>query len=374
MCDQKRNIDLYKKNHMKPTNQIIDKKDQKASKFVMALHEDEEDQKASKFVMALHEDEEDQKASKFVMALHEDEEDQSTRWDNFSQKKIFHLYFLNAEQIINNMYSLVHLEAGNRVNELNFKKQYISVLNKLQGTNFHDKDSVFVDFSEEFGEYLVHCGMANKEDMDKKDFLFTLTEQEYIRNNIIKAMNLIKVINSNLHYLICRVIGTIGCVRKKGYGGGSVSSSIGMIWINPLSRWNFVDYAEAIVHEFIHNVLFLDDMVNSIFPQPDQLTNPDAMVTSTIRKTKRDLDKSFHSAAVATGLMYFYHVLNNTQKRDAFFQPLLKTVLEIKRVNSSYMTERGHQINDDMLHILETMNFNIIDKKLHLSSVFKRLV
>ena len=66
-----------------------------------------------------------------------------------------------------------------------------------------------------------------------------------------------------------------------------------------------IDYAEAQYHEFIHNSLFLDDLVNSIFPDTKVITTEDALVTSTIPKIKRPLDRSFHSAGVAIGLMHF---------------------------------------------------------------------
>ncbi|PEW41900.1 hypothetical protein CN444_25390 [Bacillus thuringiensis] len=305
----------------------------------------------------------------FVMKLH-DEINEPANFIEPCYRSNFHLYFLNAKQILDNMFILVRSETREPTTFQNLKKQYVKVLNNIQGTSFKEDNPVFVDFSNDFGTALVRCGMIKPEDKDKEDFLFTSHEQEYILNKIEKAMNLIKIINPNLHFLIHNVISTIGCVRKKGYAGGSVSTAVGMIWINPLAKWTVVDYADAIVHEFIHNSLFLDDMVNCIFPNSSLLNNPDALVTSTIRKTKRGLDKSFHSAAVAIGLMYFYNALNNQQKVDSFVQPVLKTLLEISKINSMYMTNRGYNINNDMLYILETMDFNIINQLLRLPSNF----
>ncbi|MEB2494553.1 hypothetical protein SOP93_26065 [Peribacillus frigoritolerans] len=76
--------------------------------------------------------------------------------------------------------------------------------------------------------------------------------------------------------------------------GGSVSSSIVVIWLHPPKHWKIEDYAEVIYQEFIHHCLYLDDMIYAIFTNQEIENSPEAMTTSSILTTKRSIDKEYH--------------------------------------------------------------------------------
>ncbi|NPC93214.1 hypothetical protein HOO54_13470 [Bacillus sp. WMMC1349] len=129
---------------------------------------------------------------------------------------------------------------------------------------------------------------------------------------------------------------------------------MGLTWLSPPKTWSVVDYAEAIYHEFIHNSLFLDDMVNSVFPDPKACAEDEALVTSTILKRKRPLDRAYHSACVAVGIMHFYYMLRDFKKLKSFYKPLCKTIEELNN-KKQYLGERG-------IETLKGLN-NFIDKQ-----------
>ncbi|TKI59354.1 hypothetical protein E8L90_17360 [Brevibacillus antibioticus] len=92
-----------------------------------------------------------------------------------------------------------------------------------------------------------------------------------------------------------------------------------------------VDLAEHIYHEFVHNSLFVDDMVNSIFPDPAACAEEDGLVTSTILKIKRPLDRSYHAANVAVSIMHLYYMLRDRRKDRNYFPELAVTLNELNQ-------------------------------------------
>src|SRR5699024_3144858 len=100
------------------------------------------------------------------------------------------------------------------------------------------------------------------------------------------ALSLLKTLHNDLYNLINQYISTIYVVKNEGFGGGSVSGYLGFIWLNIQPQWSVIDIAENIYHEFIHNALFIDDMVNCLFPDPLACAEPDGLVTSTILESK----------------------------------------------------------------------------------------
>lgn len=119
-------------------------------------------------------------------------------------------------------------------------------------------------------------------------------------------------------------------------------------------------------HEFIHNSLFLDDMLNSIFPDTQIITTEQAMVTSTILKKKRPLDRSFHSACVAIGLMHFYYMMSDYNKVTTYLKPLRQTISEMNE-KQNYMGERGITILEEMNKFSKLLDLDSITSTLSLN-------
>lgn len=147
--------------------------------------------------------------------------------------------------------------------------------------------------------------------------------------------------------------------KRNGYDGGSVSSSIGLIWLSPTDEWTIERWAENIYHEFIHNALFLEDFVNTIFPYGSlEMEKPDGLATSAIRQTKRGYDKSYHSAFVSYGLILFHLHLGNTEKAKSMILPLLHCLDDLS-LNHKYISNNAvfhlNKLISDTLNVYKTI-------------------
>ncbi|MDG0790806.1 HEXXH motif-containing putative peptide modification protein [Cohnella ginsengisoli] len=264
--------------------------------------------------------------------------------------------FLNGDHILSNIDRFIEISQGSPSGEASStrKERLFASLNALQHSNIPFRnEAILIDFNNhDLLEHLIRDGMLDREDTVSNAHVFEEEDRRIIGDNIAKALSLLQMLQPELHHVMNELIGTIVCFRKPGYGGGSVSSLIGAIWFNPLAKWSVIDYAEALYHEFIHNSLFLDDMVDSVFPDTAIIATEEALVTSTILKIKRPLDRSFHSAAVAIGLMHFYHLLSDYDKISSFKEPLALTISEMNG-KLKYLGEQGRIILNEMNQFLK---------------------
>ena len=91
--------------------------------------------------------------------------------------------------------------------------------------------------------------------------------------------------------------------KKDAHVGGSVSSRIGLIWLAVSPSWTGQGCGEHFWHEYIHQCLFLEDMVNTVFDRDrGGLSDPENGVPSAIRGVLRRYDQAFHSAFVAASI------------------------------------------------------------------------
>ena len=147
----------------------------------------------------------------------------------------------------------------------------------------------------------------------EKDFVdagkheFSPEEIATITNKTNEAFVLIKDTFPELHESIVQTIGCIAFYKSENpnYVSGSISSRIGLIWLDPSSPIESVPfYAEYIVHEYIHNMLFAAELVHGTYSNYNLI--PKSKVKSSIRRKLRPFEKSFHAAYVSTGLVLFH--------------------------------------------------------------------
>ncbi|WKB34877.1 hypothetical protein QS257_13605 [Terrilactibacillus sp. S3-3] len=131
--------------------------------------------------------------------------------------------------------------------------------------------------------------MVDSKDVENNKHIFKPNSQIEITDSLEKSFKLLKTFFPDFYYLFNTLIGTIFSFKVRGFGGGSVSRLIGVIWLNPIKNWNIVDIGEQLYHEFIHNAFFIDDMIHGTFPDPNACATEDALVISAIRKQKRPI-------------------------------------------------------------------------------------
>ncbi|UWE02250.1 aKG-HExxH-type peptide beta-hydroxylase [Laceyella sacchari] len=272
--------------------------------------------------------------------------------------------FLHSKNIIQNIETIITVfNPETPISEENRKRLFFDVINTLQSSSIPNKpNGIHMQFDNEaLTNLIVKSTMLSPEDVADGKHLFNDEEREMIQYKMEKALDLIKILHPNLHYLMTQLIGTLYFIKKEGNGGDSVSSLIGLIWLNPQPDWTVIDYAECMYHEFIHNSLFLDDMVNTIFPDTEVLGTEDALVTSSILKWKRPLDRSFHSAAVAIALSHFYTMLGDTKKAQSYLPSVEQTVEELNS-KTKYLGEQGVLTLNQMNHFLKARDYESLSK------------
>jgi len=187
-----------------------------------------------------------------------------------------------------------------------------------------------------------------------RDRLFPAHQHAELCNLISGGLESVAEVSPDLHELIELTIGEIFLAQEHGSEGGTMSSAVGLIWFNPRIEWGARKTGENIVHEWIHNMLFLADMVNPIFAVDYiSLSADSAHATSAILHRKRPFDRCYHSAAVAAGLVFFHTISGDKKAADALIEPTIRTVRELQG-KPELMTQSGADLLQDVAHFLET--------------------
>jgi len=133
------------------------------------------------------------------------------------------------------------------------------------------------------------------------------------------------------------------------YSGGSVSNAIGWIWLSPQADWTTEKYSENLIHEYTHNVLFLEEMVNTLFSvSASVMAEPKNCVVSAIRRVPRYFDQSYHAAAVAIVLAEF--AIHEHRLKDAkrLVHGLLAS-LDAMKDKRTLMSDHGYTLLQEMI-------------------------
>lgn len=140
------------------------------------------------------------------------------------------------------------------------------------------------------------------------------------------------------------VIASYLLAHKNGAGGGSSGDQLGVVWLNPPRTWMVADYAEAILHESVHQALFLDEMINRVYAVDSRtMSEPENSVVSAIRRERRPYDASFHAACVAVELLEFFEKAGLHERYELVAEGVRQTVPELED-RAHVLTEHGRSI------------------------------
>ncbi|KAK3102281.1 hypothetical protein FSP39_010185 [Pinctada imbricata] len=201
---------------------------------------------------------------------------------------------------------------GESMNQMNQKTTFFEELSKIQNMKIPaDENKIIYSFDDEElvrGMHRTGLETFDKDFVKNGSHLFTKDEREEITRVTDAALDLINSTLPEVYKAINRLVGCIAFYKSQSrvHMGGTVSSAIGLIWLDPSTQkpWSIAFYAEQIVHEFIHTSLFYADLVHGMFRDPSRLS--EAKVMSAIRRQMRDYDTSLHAAYVSAGLVTFH--------------------------------------------------------------------
>lgn len=276
------------------------------------------------------------------------------------------MHFLNRLDVIENVHAVPLLISGVDCTAANLRDEFFSALNEVQSSplRWEGSDPLIEFENDQVVEHLIQKQIWKRDDTENNAHLFPSELRPGIIERVQAGMDVIGRVNPDLLHLIKLTTANIPCLRKPGLGGGSISSLIGTIWLNPQAEWDEVKYGEVIFHEWVHHSLFLEDMVRGLFTlDSTQLESEEALVTSAILRTRRSLDKSYNSAAVTIALMYYYHRLDNEQMALSFLEPTRETVEQLED-KKQFIAPRGQEILSQMSVFLAERDYEAIGQAL----------
>lgn len=236
------------------------------------------------------------------------------------------------------------------------RSQYLSALSHLQSwtTIQWAPEGIAVTFDNPGAVADFVRREAWGQERPAQDRLFPVHQRAGLRDLISEGLETVSAVNRDLRELIELTIGEIFLAQESGSEGGTMSSAVGLIWLNPRVEWGARKTGENIVHEWIHNMLFLADMVDPIFAVDYiGLSAESAHATSAILHRKRPFDRCYHSAAVAAGLVFFHTISGDKERADALIEPTVRTVRELQG-KPDLMTQSGSDLLQQVAHFLET--------------------
>jgi len=236
------------------------------------------------------------------------------------------------------------------------RDQYLSALSHLQSWTAiqwtPDRIAVTFDNPRAIADFIRREAWGQERPV--QDRLFPAHQRAGLYDLISEGLESISAVSHDLRELIELTIGEIFLAQESGSEGGTMSSAVGLIWLNPRIEWGARKAGENIVHEWIHNMLFLADMVNPLFAVDyTGLSAESAHATSAILHRKRPFDRCYHSAAVAAGLVFFHSISGDAERADALIEPTVRTVRELQD-KPDLMTQSGADLLQDVAHFLET--------------------
>ncbi len=179
--------------------------------------------------------------------------------------------------------------------------------------------------------------------------MYDAARQDVTRKKLDEGFEIVRGVCPQLPEVIRRLTGMFVFAHLDDWAAGSGRYAAGIIWLNMLKEASALEYAEYLVHETTHQALYLYEMIHTLFSRPlQELGRPEALVVSSIRKVPRSLLHAFHAACVSVNLVQFYDALGMPDKADAFFDPLLITMRQLREKSSRYMTRGGIAVLDEM--------------------------
>ena len=177
---------------------------------------------------------------------------------------------------------------------------------------------------------------------------YAAEEMLAVRANVRRGLNRLRALDEETYVAAVSLLGSIALGKLPALEGGSTSSLIGVIWIGLDADADSECYAELILHEYIHQTLFVEDMVNGVFfLGEEELACADALVTTAILQRPRGYDKGFHSAFVALSLARLARLRGDRLQYERYLTPLVPAARELF-AKRQFLSARG----DDLLELL----------------------
>lgn len=259
---------------------------------------------------------------------------------------------LMASQLAANMRTVVSY-ASSLGEELPCTRQgYFAALNRLQAFSLEIEDDPAVPRLV-FDLSIPHADAVLRTLRVSEDFGGDITgvprsRQPAVASGFHAAMRTLDAVLPAGADAVRSLVGMVLVLHTPGYVGGSFWHLLGGVWFSPTGGWTTLDYAANLLHESVHQAMFLDDMVNRLFTEdPGRLSAADAQVVSAIRGAHRPLHYAFHAATVAAVLAEFYACVDEQDHAERLRDGLAITLPQLDD-RRRFLSARGNALLDAM--------------------------
>lgn len=222
---------------------------------------------------------------------------------------MYHLF--GAQVSLDNIVALCgdYLQAGSCISEKNLKQAYHKWLQSIQSDYKHLGDAELVTTNS-----YIECSLANYFASEHRvdNVILYANDPTYPnpvdrKNSLNKALDDIRDYDDILYSLINFVMHTILCTSDDKTGGTSVNPSyIGMMCAHYDMHAEQAAVPELIVHEFSHNLLFIDEHRYGHYASYQLLEHDNLKIESYYQDQiiKLPLDRVLHRMVIFVEILY----------------------------------------------------------------------
>ncbi len=265
------------------------------------------------------------------------------------------LAFATPEAYRRNMRALTRFAGFDGAEEdLDLKRAYVDALDKVQGDRIArpiESDPV-VHFWEPNATVFPGFHDHFLESTDRSQAVVVpAAERPSIEAAISEALGMLDDYRADYAQLARDLVAAVVCVRRADLLSATVSSHLGTVLLHPLPEAQPVFFAEALLHEAIHQAQFLDEMVTGWYAMDHaELDREEALVISPIRRVRRPLNLTFNAVGVAAVLLDFLWWVGDRERAQDMCKPLLLSLTELKE-RERFLTERGREVLDSTAEV-----------------------
>lgn len=214
-------------------------------------------------------------------------------------------YLLGFKECIKNISKLSKKYHGDDLKTLEqLKIAFGLFLNEFQPNVIHKPFSKQLVSKKETVENLIKLYNAQSivNDKNQDSMIEEIYESDILLDKIRITNDAINVFTQKhpiLHTLFDLVIHSIFFANSKLSGGGTVSSGIGVLWLNNRPHWSQQDLIELLIHEMTHTLVFIDEVAHVHITDYRIVADEENFALSAILKRRRPVDKVYHSILVS---------------------------------------------------------------------------
>lgn len=272
------------------------------------------------------------------------------------------MYFFNLPHTIANMARLVRTTTGETPSRDNLRPLYIQALLKAQGNalsqearpaiNFYERRVCRPDLTEPFAKRFGAVGPLPEE------------ERARVLERLGQAFERLEHVDRRLVDVIQLLLTDLVFVKGELSGAISARYLVGVISVLPSPEWDAARYAETVLHEALHNNIYLGELLYPMWREPKRLSEPESLVLSAIRVgEQRPLNGAFHSACVAMGVAYLRYLFGDDEGVNSLLRQLADCV-EGLASKKHLLTDYANAVVAQLKEFVERPDFQEVGRRL----------